>query len=320
MLWVIIILFILLIAEEVFFLKKLKNDYACKREDLAKQHELLKEQEKNFKDEMSGLENNLSKQFLFYDLTRKITPFLTKKELFGVFSEEIKHLGEIEDIGFYDEPKGEGYLKFDLGDNKGRSLYLKTMSKAVIGHIPYFVNLLKLCVERIALYDKLQELSIIDSLTKIHNRRYFMVRFAEEFERAKKFNLDLSFLMVDIDFFKKTNDTYGHLAGDAVLKEIARMIRESVREIDFAARYGGEEFSVILSETDKAGAIMVAERINSKISREQIKVFDEVITANVSIGVASFPQNALHLDVLMETADKALYKAKLSGRNRVCWF
>jgi diguanylate cyclase (GGDEF)-like protein len=147
-----------------------------------------------------------------------------------------------------------------------------------------------------------------------------MLRYMEEFERAKKFGLKFSFLMIDIDNFKKINDTYGHLVGDAILREIAKMIRASIRQIDFIARFGGEEFSVVLTDTDKTGAIMVAERINSRISRHPVKVFDELLSVNISIGVAAFPENAIHSDVLIEIADKALYKAKISGRNRASWF
>jgi len=319
--WVIIILiFVFFIIQSAFLLNKLREQSRRKQRDLSRKYALLKEEENAFKKEMDDLEKNLSEQFLFYDLTRKIAPFLAKKELFSVFCEEIKHLGQIEEIKISNLSAQEGYLEFSLDKDRFERLQVKTNSKTVINYIPYFANLLKLCLERINLYDKLQQLSISDSLTKIYNRRYFMLRFNEEFERAKKFKLNLSFLMIDIDFFKKVNDTYGHLVGDVVLREIARLIMESIREIDFAARYGGEEFSVILPETDKAGAIMVAERITSKISQERIKVFDEVLTANVSIGAASFPQNTLYPDVLLETADKALYKAKLSGRNRVCWF
>jgi diguanylate cyclase (GGDEF)-like protein len=147
-----------------------------------------------------------------------------------------------------------------------------------------------------------------------------MERYMEEFARAEKFNLHLSFLMVDIDHFKKINDIYGHLIGDVILKEIAKILRENIREIDFVARFGGEEFSIILPETDKAGAIMVGERIRSKVVAQRFRAFDEVLNASVSVGVASYPQNTLYSDVLIEIADKALYKAKVEGRNRVCWF
>ena len=147
-----------------------------------------------------------------------------------------------------------------------------------------------------------------------------MQRFQEEFERARKLKHNLAFLMIDIDHFKKVNDTHGHLVGDVVLREVARLIKKNIRGIDLAARFGGEEFSVVLPETDKGGAIMLAERINQYICRAPISAFDEKILTKVSIGVASYPENTVNPDILLEVADKALYKAKTSGRNRVCWF
>ncbi len=317
---IIIIIFVLFLLQEISLIKRLKRDDQKKRQELLDRYGQLAEENDHFKKGVDDLETSLAERFLFYDIARKISPFLDKKELFDVFGEEIKYLGQIEDIRFAAPFKNDEYLKFELDKEGHQFLYVKTKSKAVIGYMPYFVKLLSLCLERIKLYDRLQELSIHDSLTKIYNRRYFMQRFFEEFSRAKKFNLELSFLMIDIDHFKKINDTYGHLVGDAVLREVARLIREHVREIDFIARFGGEEFSAILPETDRAGAIMLAERIRSQVSQQMIKVFDENLTATVSIGVSSFPQNTLHADMLIESADRALYKAKLSGRNKVCWF
>jgi len=319
--WIIIIaLFLLFLAQMVFFLNRVKSRYRNDQKELSQRYLSLVEKEDRFKKEVDDLESSLGERFLFYDITRKIAPLLKRKELFDMFSEEMRYLGQIEEIKFSGVPPSGGYLKFEVSQDPKEFLYLKTKSKAVIAYIHYFVKLLELCLERIKLYDRLQELSIRDSLTRIYNRRYFMQRFFEEFSRAKKFNLNLAFLMIDIDYFKKTNDTYGHLVGDAVLREVARLIRENVREIDFIARFGGEEFSVILPETDKAGAIMLAERIRARVSQEKIRIFDEILTTTISIGAASFPQNTLHADVLVETADKALYKAKTSGRNRVCWF
>ncbi|MBN3040590.1 MAG: GGDEF domain-containing protein, partial [Candidatus Omnitrophica bacterium] len=124
----------------------------------------------------------------------------------------------------------------------------------------------------------------------------------------------------DIDNFKKINDGYGHLAGDVILRKVAAILRATMRELDFVSRYGGEEFAVVLPETDKAGAIMVAERLSTRVSRERIKAFEETLSVTLSVGVSSFPHNTLHSDVLIEIADRALYKAKTSGRNRVCWF
>lgn len=317
---IIIVLFAAFLAEEFFFLRKLKQAYYEREKKLSEKHYFLEKEDENLKGKVSSLEKTLTERFLFYDITRRIAPLLDKKNLFKTFCEEIKYLGPIEEIEFCESLEGGDYLKFELGEKKDEALCIRTKAKAVIRYIPYFVKLLRLCLERIRLYDELQQLSIYDPLTKTYNRRYFMLRFLEEFERAKKFNLNLGFLMIDIDHFKRINDTFGHLVGDSVLKEIARLIRENIREIDFLARFGGEEFSVILPETDKSGVIMVGERIRSKISREKIKVFDETLSLSVSVGVSAFPQSTLYSDVLIEVADKALYKAKLSGRNRVGWF
>jgi len=318
---VISLLFIIFVLEEYFSFKKLKKKCEDEKEKVSQKYFNLKKVQKALRERVDRLEGSLSERFLLYDLTRKIAPVLNKKELFSAFAEEIKHLGKVDMVRFSNSrDSNKGVLKFELGKGRGETLEVGTKSKNVTEYMPYFVKLLRLCLERIKLYDELQELSILDSLTKIYNRRHFMFRYKAEFQRAAKFKLNLAFLMIDIDHFKKINDTYGHLVGDAVLREVAIIIRENLREIDFLARFGGEEFSVILPETDKASAIMAAERISTKVSRERIMVFDETLSVNISVGVATFPQNTLHSDVLLEVADKALYKAKFSGRNRVCWF
>jgi len=308
------------VALELLVLRRLKVQFEQKDTMFSKKCAALKNKEAESQKKILDFESKLAEHSLFYDVARRIAPIIDREELFSIFSTEIKYLGQIDDIKICNAAKGGKYLRFKLNCDDGVALYLKTKSKAVIRYIPCFVNLLNLCLQRIGLYQRLQDLSIHDSLTKVYNRRYFMARYLEEFKRASKFNLSLSFLMLDIDHFKKINDTYGHLVGDAVLREVARLIQENMREIDFIARFGGEEFVAILPETDKAGAIMVAERISSRISRRRINVFDEAINVSISIGVASFPQSTIHSDVLIEIADKALYKAKVSGRNRVSWF
>jgi len=313
-------IFILFLIENAFFLRLLAGKYERRKKALSDKYTFLKKEKEDIKKKINTLENSLSERFLFYDLTRRIAPLLDKKVLFQEFCEGIKYLGQIENLDFCDALKSPEHLTFELDKKTQQFLSVKSGCKEVIEYMPYFAKLLSLCLERIKLYDKLQKLSIHDSLTKTYNRRYFMNRYLEEFKRAQKFSFNLSFLMFDVDHFKKINDTYGHLVGDAVLREVASIIRENIREVDFMARFGGEEFSAVLSETDKAGAIMMAERISSRVSKEKIKVFDETVAATISIGVGSFPQNTLHPDVLLEVSDKALYKAKLSGRNRVCWF
>jgi len=318
---VVSLLFAIFLLEEYFSFKKLKDECEDQNKKISQKYLHLKNVQRALKEKVNRLEGSLFERFLLYDLTRKIAPILNRKELLSVFVEEMMHFGKVDLVRFSNSSdSNEGILKFELGKGNGEILEVGTKSKNVIEYMPYFVKLLRLCMERIKLYNELQELSILDSLTKVYNRRHFMFRYEAEFQRAVKFKLSIAFLMIDIDHFKKVNDTYGHIVGDAVLREVARIIRENLREIDFLARFGGEEFSVILPETDKASAIMTAERISAKVSRQSLMVFDEILSVNISVGVATFPQNTLHSDVLIEVSDKALYKAKLSGRNRVCWF
>ncbi|MGA2775549.1 MAG: GGDEF domain-containing protein [Candidatus Omnitrophota bacterium] len=157
-----------------------------------------------------------------------------------------------------------------------------------------------------------------DGLTQIFSRRYFMDRFEEELKRSKRFKLELSFLMIDIDRFKEYNDRYGHLVGDAILREVSRSIKDNIRQVDFMGRYGGEELSIVLTDTDKEQARIAAERIRAAVDSESIHVYDENLRATVSIGISSFPDDALEVKSIIDKADKALYSAKQQGRNRVC--
>jgi len=172
-------------------------------------------------------------------------------------------------------------------------------------------------IERIRLFEEVERLSITDGLTDTYLRRYLMERFAEELARAKESKLSLSFIMADLDYFKRCNDSFGHLVGDAVLREIAYAIKKNVREIDLVARFGGEEFLVLLPEADKKGALIVAERIRKAIDTLIIKAYDESIDITISMGISSFPEDGDLSEELIEKADKALYEAKNEGRNRV---
>ena len=173
-------------------------------------------------------------------------------------------------------------------------------------------------MKKVLLYETVEALAMTDSLTALYTRRYFFERLNEEINRSKKHNFKFTFIMIDIDDFKKCNDTYGHLVGDAVLRDVSRIIKENIREIDLAARYGGEEFSLILPETDKKGAMLVAERIRQKIEENIFKVYDEKLKITVSAGLAEYHVDASDIDNIIEKADKALYAAKSSGKNIVC--
>ncbi len=164
---------------------------------------------------------------------------------------------------------------------------------------------------------KLQQLAIHDGLTGLYNHRYFDDRLRLEMQRAERYKRPTTLLMLDLDRFKLVNDRYGHPVGDQVLKEVAEIIRRRIREVDIAARYGGEEFVVILPETARENAAVVAERIRKSVEDARFAADGQEAKITISIGVADFPTDAHDHDKLVEAADKALYQAKQEGRNRV---
>lgn len=176
---------------------------------------------------------------------------------------------------------------------------------------------LSLELKKINLYERVQSLAITDGLTGIYVRRHFLERYAEDFARSKRHGLKLSVLMIDLDHFKQCNDTYGHLVGDIVLKEIAKIMKDFVRQVDLIGRYGGEEFVLALPDTDRNSAIAVAERIRQEVERHKFRAYDETIAMTISAGVATYPDNGDDVQVLIDKADQALYRAKEEGRNRV---
>ena len=173
------------------------------------------------------------------------------------------------------------------------------------------------------------ELAIIDRLTAVHNREYFMKRLIQEIDRANRFQFPLSLLMVDIDNFKAVNDTFGHPQGDAVLKIIAKLVKKEVRAIDLVGRYGGEEFILLLPETglgegatSAAGALIVAERIRKAVD-DEFRGMQKPLNLSVSLGVVvrRFPEDReMDQRELIRLADEQLYKAKTTGKNKVSVF
>jgi len=170
------------------------------------------------------------------------------------------------------------------------------------------------------LKESLKNLAYYDELTGCVNFRWTMRILEREFRRAQRYKKELSIIMVDIDHFKKINDTYGHLAGNVILKEFAHILQENVRSIDVVGRYGGEEFLIILPEAGLHQAQIVGERIKEKLSEKEIKISQkDTIKIKFSAGIASFPYNATSVSELMTVADNALYRAKKAGRDRIFW-
>ena len=165
---------------------------------------------------------------------------------------------------------------------------------------------------------RLELLSITDGLTKLNNHRYFQDELARAFEESQRYGRPLSLAMIDLDFFKKVNDTYGHAVGDEVLKQAASRFHESARSTDLVARYGGEEFAVMMPETELADAAVFAEKIRSLVAATPFDTQAGALQATVSIGVASVPHSRIPTaKELIVAADKALYRAKKNGRNQV---
>ncbi|MCF7870952.1 MAG: GGDEF domain-containing protein [Candidatus Omnitrophica bacterium] len=318
---VFIILIILLFVFIGLLLKEYQREkgyFYSRKTNLTKKIKELQKKEKLLTNKIEDFDKKISQFFAFYDTTRLISSIFDKEELTAAFIEKISSLEGVDRISL-SKLQGPNCHRFKISQGQDY-LYLDTQAPDIFGLFPLFAKLLTVSLERLELYQRLQELSIRDYLTGAYNRRFFNQRVEEEFRRSEKLKNSLSFLMIDLDDFKKINDNYGHLVGDAVLKRCTVLISECVRQIDFVGRLGGEEFGVLLTDTDKAGAIMVSERICSRISQEKIKVFDENLGITVSIGAATYPSNTIYLDLFAEIADKALYKAKASGKDRVCWF
>lgn len=167
--------------------------------------------------------------------------------------------------------------------------------------------------------EELRQLAITDGLTGLFNYRYFKEQLQQELNRARRHDLYVSLVMIDIDHFKHYNDTNGHPAGDLILREIGRLLKSNIRNIDVAARYGGEEFALVLIETNKASAKIVSEKIRRLIEENVFECEDTQPNGKITIsaGVATFPEDARDFDKFIDLADKRLYLAKQAGRNKI---
>ena len=211
------------------------------------------------------------------------------------------------------ESKAAGFL----------SLYSRTpgfFNEQHVERLEIFADQAAIAIQKAHMFDELQRMALTDPLTGAPNRRAFFDQGEAEFSRTVRYATQLAALMLDADHFKPVNDTYGHAAGDEVLRQIVHICRDSLRQGDIFGRYGGEEFAVLLPHTDENGAAAVAERIRSLCASRCFDTLVGPVRATVSIGAASYEPGTPSLQVLLNRADQALYAAKEAGRNCVRTF
>ncbi len=223
------------------------------------------------------------------------------------------------------EQRGEGWFVVDDGSTNGtyvndeqlaRQVLLANGDRVKLG--PTIFKYLTGTDVESQYHEEIYRMTIIDGLTQVHNKRHLYESLEREILRARRHARELSFLMFDLDHFKKINDVHGHLAGDFVLKELARVVQGRIRRDEVFARYGGEEFAIVLPETDLAGSSALADSIREKIQEHSFVFQNDQIWVTISVGVATLEEADKTSTDLIKRADERLFEAKRAGRNRVC--
>jgi two-component system, cell cycle response regulator len=222
------------------------------------------------------------------------------------------------------EQRGEGWVVVDDGSTNGTYVNDEQVAKQVtlangdrVKLGPTIFKFLTGTDVESQYHEEIYRMTIIDGLTQVHNKRHLYESLEREILRARRHARELSFLMFDLDHFKKINDVHGHLAGDFVLKELARVVQSRIRRDEIFARYGGEEFAIVLPETDLAGAAALAESIREKIQEHSFVFQNDQIWVTISVGVATLEEGDKTSTDLVKRADERLFEAKRAGRNRV---
>ena len=263
-------------------------------------------------------------EIALYEVAKELSQSLEESDVLNAFKEKVSTIFGITDCSFIEKPSlekkdnGYGMIKVSRGGRGLLYFMARDFDRINKAKMTILLAQLELFLKRSQLYHEIQELSITDGLTGVYVRRYFLERLKEELSRAKVSGSAISYILLDVDKFKNINDTYGHIVGDAVLKGIAGILSASLRSIDMCARFGGEEFCLMLPETTKEQAFAVSQRIRLKMQEARLRAFNENLTCTISIGLASYPDDAGQINALIDKADKALYRAKAQGRNRVC--
>ena len=239
------------------------------------------------------LEKSVEATIALYDITKDMRKILDEDLIFKFFKERIGSLLKFENCEFLKSrpavSENQSILPVVLEDEPMGYLVTEGLAEEDREKFHILAQQFVSGVRGAFLFKKVQELTVVDSLTQTFNRRYFLERFQEEVSRSQKFKLKLSFVMADIDHFKEINDKYGHLVGDAVLKEVTRVIKENIREVDFMGRFGGEELSIVFTETDTQDARYACERIRKAIESESLRAYDEKLKVTLSLGLSTFP-------------------------------
>ena len=250
---------------------------------------------------------------------RHNTPLLiedTKKDfrfdLEKLKTQDIRPIASLVSSPFISEHRFLGILRLD-------NLIADFYSQDDLRFLAKICDLGAVALENAELFQKTQDLAIHDGLTGLYTKGYFLSRLKEEYKRCIRQGAHLSLLMLDIDFFKRYNDKFGHTAGDIVLRELSSVLSQFLKDPKpIISRFGGEEFSVILPQLDKKRALGLAEELRSRIENTKIILRNQETSVTASIGVASFPGDAQDEDELIFKVDQAMYLAKQKGRNRVC--
>jgi len=287
----------------------------------------LDRRENDLNEEREALQNEALEIFTLYEITKEITKSFNEKEAFEIFKTKLREHVPFKKCRFLtsisnevkDLRKRNDYFVFTLQSKRMKIGYLaiEGVTEEDKEKVMILGHQFALALRRVRLYQEIEQIAITDSLTEVHTRRHTNERFMEELKRSKARNIKMSFLMIDVDHFKKFNDQYGHITGDQILRGIGVLISENIREIDIAGRYGGEEFCVILPDTDRQGAHYAAERIRQASQKASIKAYDATVKVTVSIGTSTFPDDGKKMDELIDKADWALYRSKKYGRNTV---
>lgn|GEM_PF-905387 len=232
----------------------------------------------------------------------------------GLFGESNRLQQKIHTLSCWPLVAGEKFIgAFFLGSTRSDAF-----SEPQRNFLDTLMNQVAVVMDNVILHQQIRNMALTDGLTGLLNHRTFMENVDAEFLRLNRDPQPFSLLLVDIDFFKKVNDTYGHPVGDIALKSVAGIIRKQARTIDFVARYGGEEFAIGMLGSDSAGAHLMAERIRETVEKTAIIAGDRSFFCTLSIGIATLLKSGEKREGLIARADAALYHAKHSGRNRVC--